>query len=225
MLKVCLEDQEVLQLLFRAAEDAARAEMPDLAARAFMSATMTALQKKDGGSWHRHGHVFPKIGCEDVGETVWQVESVCSPFQFAHSTRAGTDCVSHAIRLMTDTDHETTVLSIDGIGAYDHVLRSAMMAKLHGVPGLRFVAFRASDLFKTHKICVGRRRWSEACHPPSRGRRTRDPLMPLLFCLAVHDALANVQMQLREGEHIFAFLDDVYVVTAPDHARSFQHVG
>ena len=49
MLIVCLDDGEVLQLLFRAAEDAARGEMPQSVCRAFMSATMTVLQKKDGG--------------------------------------------------------------------------------------------------------------------------------------------------------------------------------
>ena len=46
------------------------------------------------------------------------------------------------------------------------------------------------------------------------GGEQGDPLMPLVFCLTVHDALANVQMQLREGGYIFALLDDVYVVTA-----------
>eukprot|EP00973_Karenia_brevis_P035995 4965884-Karenia_brevis.AAC.1 len=30
-----------------------------------------------------------------------------------------------------------TVLSIDGIGAYDHVLRSSMLSKLLSVPGAR----------------------------------------------------------------------------------------
>ena len=45
---------------------------------------------------------------------------------------------------MTDADPNATILSIDGIGAYDHVLRSAMMSKLHTVPELRgfVVAFR-----------------------------------------------------------------------------------
>ena len=44
------------------------------------------------------------------------------------------DCVGHAIRALTDVDPTATVLSTDGIGAYDHVLRSAMMSKLHDVP-------------------------------------------------------------------------------------------
>ena len=38
-------------------------------------------------------------------------------------------CVGHAIRLAIDLDHPT-VLSIDGVGVYDHVLRSAMLGKI-----------------------------------------------------------------------------------------------
>ena len=49
MLRVCLDDGEVFQLLFRAAEDCASASMPESVRKAFMSATMTALQKTDGG--------------------------------------------------------------------------------------------------------------------------------------------------------------------------------
>ena len=65
------------------------------------------------------------------------VESTCAPFQFALSTRAGTDCVGHVVRALTDENPMVTVLSIDGVGAYDHVYRSAMMKKLFGVPSLR----------------------------------------------------------------------------------------
>ena len=49
----------------------------------------------------------------------------------------GTDCVGHAIRAMTDLNSRATVLSVDGIGAYDHVLRSSMLGKLLEVPRLR----------------------------------------------------------------------------------------
>ena len=59
-----------------------------------------------------------------------QVEAACAPFQFALSTRAGVDCVGHAVRVMTERNPDATLLSIDGVGAYDHVLWSAMMAKL-----------------------------------------------------------------------------------------------
>ena len=44
--------------------------------------------------------------------------------------------------------------------------------------------------------------------------------MPLLFCLAVHNALADIQEQLRPGEYVFAFLDDIYVVSLPERTRT-----
>ena len=65
------------------------------------------------------------------------VESVCSPFQFALSTRAGTGCVGHIIGALTDANPALTVTSIDGVGAYDHVYRSAMLSKLLEVPALQ----------------------------------------------------------------------------------------
>ena len=53
------------------------------------------------------------------------------------SARAGTDCVGHVIRTVTERQPDLIVLPIDGIGAYDHVYRSSIVAKLHEVPGLR----------------------------------------------------------------------------------------
>ena len=43
--------------------------------------------------------------------------------------------------------------------------------------------------------------------------------MPALYFLGQHAALEAVQAQLREGEHLFAFLDDVYVLCQPERAR------
>ena len=39
--------------------------------------------------------------------------------------------------------------------------------------------------------------------------------MPLLFSLAIHNALAEVKAQLNEGEYLFAFLVDIYVLAKP----------
>ena len=60
-------------------------------------------------------------------------EKACTPFQFA---RARVD-VEHAIRFAADEDPETTVLSIDGIGAYDYVLWLSVMTTLLEIPYLR----------------------------------------------------------------------------------------
>ena len=42
-----------------------------------------------------------------------------------------------------------------------------------------------------------------------------DPLIVLLFSLGQHRALVAVQTQLKEGERLFIFFDDIYVVCSP----------
>ena len=59
-----------------------------------------------------------------------EFQAECAPFQYALSTRVGTDCVGHLLRAATDADPGVTVLIVDGIGAYDHVLRSPMLGRL-----------------------------------------------------------------------------------------------
>ena len=39
--------------------------------------------------------------------------------------------------------------------------------------------------------------------------------MPLLFSLGQHGALVAVQAQLKEGEMLFIFLDDIYIICSP----------
>ena len=48
------------------------------------------------------------------------------------------------------------------------------------------------------------------------GGEQGDALVPLLFCVGQHSALQEVQHSLRPSEHLFAFLDDLYVVSKPD---------
>ena len=94
MLKVCLNDNDTLQLLTLVTEDFARAQTP-ATTRAFMTSTMTALQKKEGGcQGHCNWNAFRRLVAKSLARQFSdEVESACSPFQFALSTRAGTDCV------------------------------------------------------------------------------------------------------------------------------------
>ena len=64
-------------------------------------------------------------------------EAECAPFQYALSTRARTDCVGHMLRAASDANPNMTILTVDGVGAYDHVLRSAMLGRLHSMPAAR----------------------------------------------------------------------------------------
>ena len=53
------------------------------------------------------------------------------------------------------------------------------------------------------------------------GGEQGDPLMPALFSLGQHPAL---QAELQDGERLFAFLDDVYVVCAPPRVNAIYGI-
>ena len=77
---------------------------------------MTALRKPSGGV---RGIV--------VGDTFRRgVSRICGP---------GTECVGHAIQALTDLHPDSTVLSVDGIGAFDLVSREAMLLGLPNMEG------------------------------------------------------------------------------------------
>ena len=43
--------------------------------------------------------------------------------------------------------------------------------------------------------------------------------MPLLFSLGIQNALEEVRQSLEDGECLFAFLDDIYVLSSPERTR------
>ena len=217
-----LDNEEFLCSLSSAAEDFARAAVPGEAMRPFMLASMTALQKRDGGvRGIATGTSFRRLVAKTLARQFGrEVEEACSPFQFALSSKAGVDCVGHAVRVATEADAEATVLSIDGIGAYDHVHRSAMLNKLLDIPSLwgllPFV--RATYCQPTCHKWKDQDGVQHDVHQHEGGEQG-NPLMPLMFSLAIHNALVEVKASMRLGEMLFAFLDDVYVVATSQRIR------
>ena len=57
-------------------------------------------------------------------------EKATAPFQYAQSTKAACECVAHIMQMLTGQDTEATVMSIDGVGAYDLISRQAMLEGL-----------------------------------------------------------------------------------------------
>ena len=111
-------------LLIGALNSLAQATVPEQITNALMSARLTTLSKKDGGvQGIATGTTLRRIVGRKQYMKEFKVEN--SPFQRALSTKAGTDCVRHMFRAATDQDQKATVLKVDGVGAYDHVLRSA----------------------------------------------------------------------------------------------------
>ena len=119
----------------------------------------------------------------------------------------------------------TTIVSIDGVGAYDSISRKAMLEALVSMPG-------GSAVLPFVRLFHGqpsRYLWEDedgAIHHIHQGEggEQGDPLMPLLFSLGQHAALQAVRRRLQVGERLFAFLDDIYVTTVPERVGIVHNV-
>ncbi len=228
-LQTLLDDEQCSDLLYEAASAMARAQLPDGIVDAIRKGRLTALRKPSGGV---RGIVAGDVLRRLVAKTLAQqyaadFEEACSPFQFALPTRAGTECVAHLFQALTHRSPTTTIVSIDGIGAFDLISRQAMLSGLMRMPN----AQRALPFVRMFYGEASEYLWYDdegRCHSIHQGEggEQGDPLMPALFALGQHPALVNVRATLREGEALFAFLDDIYVVSEPERAKSiFEEVG
>eukprot|EP00974_Lingulodinium_polyedra_P061367 5920973-Lingulodinium_polyedra.AAC.1 len=128
-----LEDESATDLLAEAAERLARAEVPEPIVDALALGSLAALRKDNG---RVRGIVAGDTFRRGVARTLAQqhaeaFEAACVPFQFALTTRAGTDCVARVVRALAEKNPRATLMSIDGIGAFDHMQRRAILGAVH----------------------------------------------------------------------------------------------
>ena len=197
------------------AEQFARAQVPQGVVDMVRLGRLTALSKPDGGV---RGIIAGDVVRLLVARTMSQqltpvVERATRPHQYAMTT-SGCECIAHALQGLTEIDPEATIISIDGVGAFDLISRRAMLEGLRevssdAVPFARMFHGQASEYLwesdsgEIHSI------------PQGEGGEQGDAMMPLLHSLGQHGALQDVSRRLGRGEHLFAFLDDTYIVCKP----------
>ena len=128
-LRPLLDNPRDVHSLFLMAEQLAQGLAPEAAVRALRLDRLTALRKPTGGV---RGIVVGDILRRLVSRTIAQqlndvVKNATSPFQYALSTRAGCECIAHALQALCEQDPNATILSVDGIGAFDLVSRGATL--------------------------------------------------------------------------------------------------
>ena len=187
---------------------------------------LTALQKPTGGvrGVVARGYSATACGtnsCSSNQDRKWKEPQHLSNM---HCPRAGCECIAHALQALTDQDPQSTILSVDGIGAYDTISRNAMLRGLrHMECGeailpfvLQFYGAPSTYLWEdsdgvVHEILQGE------------GGEQGDALMPALFALGQHDALVAIQARLSPEERLFAFLDDIYVWSPSPNRMATVH--
>ena len=127
-----------------------------------------------------------------------EVESATAPFQYAMRTRAGCECVAHALQALCEVDPELTILSIVGISAYDSISRVAMLHGLREVNGQAVPHVRMFDGQPSTYIWRMSTTLLHSIHQGEGGDQG-DALMPLLFSLGQHGALQAVSRHLAPG--------------------------
>ena len=120
-------------------------------------------------------------------------------------------------RLRTEADPETTIVSFDGVSAFDLISREAMINGLLHVDG-------GSAVLPFARLFYGRPSqylWEDATGTThivqqGEGGEQGDPLMPLLCSVGRHRALEGISRELLASEKLLAYLDGIYVITRPD---------
>ena len=221
-LRLVLDDDATTALFVDVCQLLAQARVPPNIAKAIGLGRLVALQKPNGGV---RGLVVGDVLRRVVSRCIAQmfsshIHTACSPQQFALSTRAGTGAVLHALTTATEHNHNSTILSIDGIGAYDNISRNSMLQGLCNTPEANRCLPYVRLWYTTESEYV----WHDAQGQPhtihqGEGGEQGDPLMPALFSLGQQPALQAVQEHLLPGETLYAFLDDIYAVVQPHRVR------
>jgi len=124
------------------------------------------------------------------------------------------------VQMVTGMDAQATVTCIDGVGAFDHVLRASIFRQLLAHEHLRELVPYVRAWCGTAPEYV----WVDddgVQHTVAQGEggEQGDALMPALFSVALKPALSAIQARLGPGELVVAYLDDIYLITAPENAR------
>ena len=219
--RLALDDESTRSSFVRAGSALAQARLPPCMAAAFGLGRMVALQKPNGRvRGIVVGDFLRRLVARSLAQSfATRFLDACQPFQFALSTRAGTEAVAHALLVATESRPDATILSVDHVGAFDTISRQAMLQALSSTPGANVCLPFVRQFYSDPSRFV----WHDAdgqAHLISQAESGEqgDPLMPALFALGQHAALAEMRRHLRPDECL-AYLDDIYVITSPERTR------
>ena len=121
---------------WRFAHDLACTCAPDEVVDAIRLGRLTTLQKPNGVRGIVVGDIIRRLVARTIAQQFSStIEQATAPFQCALSTKAGGECIAHALQALTDLDPRTTVLSVDGVGAFDLISRGSMLEGLRSISG------------------------------------------------------------------------------------------
>ena len=210
-----MEEDVSFVLLYKVAQRLASAQVPNVICDAMRVSALTALLKPNQRiRGIASGDAFRRLVSKTLARQFRdELRDAVFPHNVGLSDCSGTDAAIHAIRFLTDSFPGKIVLSIDGVGAFDHVCRARMFEQLLEHPRLAQLVPFVKQWYGT----ASEFRWvdDDGVSYPIRqgdGGEQGDAMMPALFCLALHPALEQIRNLLPNDAFLIAYLDDIYVV-------------
>ena len=196
-LRLILDEESITNNFVAVATRLAQANIPPAISAALGLGRLVALSKPNG---RVRGIVVGDLLRRVVARSLAQhhahtFQQACSPHQYALSTRAGSEAVVHAITSLTELEPTSTILSIDGIGAYDTIARASMLQALAEVEGANTCLPFVRQFYATTSTYI----WHDHSGQPhevlqAEGGEQGAPLMPALFSLGQRAALQTVHI-------------------------------
>ena len=195
-LKGLLESKDDSSLLVELANSLAQADVPSDIARALRLGHITALQRNPTTGC---GALLSESSFADWWRTLakQQAKEATAPYQNALETCAGCECV-------IDLDDNATVVSVDGVGAFDLILRNSMFSGLMGTREGEQLLPLAKLFHGDPSTCLREDEVGDVHHiHQGEGGEQGDALM--LFCFRQHGALRAIAASVARREVIRIF--------------------
>ena len=150
-LRPLLEDVRGLHLLGEVVERLARAEVPPEVMRLVRGGRLTALAKPDGGvRGIVAGDVIRRLLAQTMSQQLSKAAG-CNNSAPMCPTRAGCECVAHALQGLVELDQDSTILS-----RWDDVIESMMAGLFCMEGGSAVLSFRPHVLRLSFRDTCGR---------------------------------------------------------------------
>ena len=185
IVRLLLDDPAAAESLHAVAARLACAQLPLCASQALGLGRLIAVRKPSGSV---RGIVVGDFLRRLVARTLAQqfgsaFDLATRPHQYALTTRAGAEALAHTLQVQCDQDPTLTVLSVDGVGAFDLISRAAMLEALRPRPA---ASSPSSDSFSDQRPnSCGSMMLAYHSVLQAEGGEQGDPLMPAFFALAL----------------------------------------